>query len=147
MGDERGAVRDGNERRERSGEDHFAGTEGHAEAAKRVRKPCHRIQRRALDGGADAGRYRFAILLDEQAGEREIDVTRIDFIGTQHIDPARRVVRHGVLDPDVPSGDAAVDDFKAGTRPEEHTYELKSLMRISYAVSCLQKTKYSNIYL
>src|SRR3546814_11728951 len=73
-------------RSERSGEDHFAGTEGHAEAAKRVRKPCHRIQRRALDGGADAGRYRFAILLDEQAGEREIDVTRIDFIGTQHID-------------------------------------------------------------
>src|SRR3546814_1707849 len=91
MGDERVAVRDGNERRERSGEDHFAGTEGHAEAAKRVRKPCHRIQRRALDGGADAGRYRFAILLDEQA------------------------------------------------RSEEHTSELQSLMRISYAVFCLKK--------
>src|SRR3546814_7717042 len=29
--------------------------------------------------------------------------------------PARSVVRNGVLDPDVPSGDAAVDDFKAGT--------------------------------
>src|SRR3546814_13844314 len=38
MGDERVAVRDGNERRERSGEDHFAGTDGHAEAAKRVSK-------------------------------------------------------------------------------------------------------------
>src|SRR3546814_19623862 len=65
MGDERVAVRDGNARRERSGEDHFAGTEGHAAAAKRVRKPCHRIPRRALDGRAAAGRYRFAILSPE----------------------------------------------------------------------------------
>src|SRR3546814_9948358 len=31
------------------------------------------------------------------------------------------------------------EGFYAG-RSEEHTYELKSLMRISYAVFCLQKT-------
>src|SRR3546814_10127878 len=29
------------------------------------------------------------------------------------------------------------------TRSEEHTYELTSLMRISYAVFCLKKKKYS----
>src|SRR3546814_6637698 len=29
-------------------------------------------------------------------------------------------------------------------RSEEHTYELQSLMRISYAVFCLQKTNYNN---
>src|SRR3546814_2656643 len=29
-------------------------------------------------------------------------------------------------------------------RSEEHTSELQSLMRISYAVFCLQKTKYKN---
>src|SRR3546814_2675228 len=29
------------------------------------------------------------------------------------------------------------------TRPEEHTSELQSLMRISYAVFCLKKTTYS----
>src|SRR3546814_9840006 len=29
-------------------------------------------------------------------------------------------------------------------RSEEHTYELQSLMRISYAAFCLKKTKYNN---
>src|SRR3546814_3424785 len=33
----------------------------------------------------------------------------------------------------------AVDDRQAGTRSEEHTSELQSLMRISYAVFCLKK--------
>src|SRR3546814_2533136 len=33
---------------------------------------------------------------------------------------------------------------KRGTRSEEHTSELQSLMRISYAVFCLKKKKYSN---
>src|SRR3546814_1281694 len=31
-------------------------------------------------------------------------------------------------------------------RSEEHTSELQSLMRISYAVFCLNKKKYNNIY-
>src|SRR3546814_6535615 len=31
-------------------------------------------------------------------------------------------------------------------RSEEHTSELQSLMRISYAVFCLKKTKYTNKY-
>src|SRR3546814_2777667 len=31
----------------------------------------------------------------------------------------------------------------AGLRSEEHTSELQSLMRISYAVFCLKKTKYT----
>src|SRR3546814_10478858 len=42
----------------------------------------------------------------------------------------------------------AVDDFADGgvfmTRSEEHTSELQSLMRISYAVFCLKKKKDSN---
>src|SRR3546814_9956172 len=33
-----------------------------------------------------------------------------------------------------------------GTRSEEHTSELQSLMRISYAVFCLQKTQPTNAY-
>src|SRR3546814_7575004 len=32
---------------------------------------------------------------------------------------------------------------RGGTRSEEHTSELKSLMRISYAVFCLKKKKYT----
>src|SRR3546814_3485717 len=34
--------------------------------------------------------------------------------------------------------------YDAGLRSEEHTSELQSLMRISYAVFCLQKKKNSN---
>src|SRR3546814_7706140 len=39
-------------------------------------------------------------------------------------------------------GDAL--DLAAGTRSEEHTSELQSLMRISYAVFCLKKNKNPN---
>src|SRR3546814_4949534 len=47
-----------------------------------------------------------------------------------------------------------IDDIVTGVlaaldnppRSEEHTSELQSLMRISYAVFCLQKTKQRNIY-
>src|SRR3546814_18341345 len=35
-----------------------------------------------------------------------------------------------------------MDDVDRGRRSEEHTSELQSLMRISYAVFCLQKKKY-----
>src|SRR3546814_7148205 len=38
------------------------------------------------------------------------------------------------------SGEAMKDDFKKA-RSEEHTSELQSLMRISYAVFCLKKKK------
>src|SRR3546814_4517647 len=34
--------------------------------------------------------------------------------------------------------------FGRGPRSEEHTSELQSLMRISYAVFCLKKKKYTN---
>src|SRR3546814_10035223 len=47
-----------------------------------------------------------------------------------------RPVRASVLpDREVPH------DFRGGHRSEEHTSELQSLMRISYAVFCLKKTK------
>src|SRR3546814_9100720 len=35
-----------------------------------------------------------------------------------------------------------IDDTNGRTRSEEHTSELQSLMRISYAVLCLKKKKY-----
>src|SRR3546814_3942765 len=37
--------------------------------------------------------------------------------------------------------DMDADSFKKGHRSEEHTSELQSLMRISYAVFCLKKKK------
>src|SRR3546814_4100007 len=42
--------------------------------------------------------------------------------------------------------DAASDaDFPVAGRSEEHTSELQSLMRISYAVFCLKKKKYNTL--
>src|SRR3546814_10240528 len=38
-------------------------------------------------------------------------------------------------------GPARLDDAPGGERSEEHTSELQSLMRISYAVFCLKKKK------
>src|SRR3546814_8355557 len=46
-------------------------------------------------------------------------------------------------------GPAEHEEDDDGTRSEEHTSELQSLMRISYAVFCLKKktnTKNTNIY-
>src|SRR3546814_985033 len=61
--------------------------------------------------------------------------------------------RSGPLDPalperaailDVELGIAGIDrDLVAALRSEEHTSELQSLMRISYAVFCLKKKKHS----
>src|SRR3546814_6949862 len=39
------------------------------------------------------------------------------------------------------SGSARISQFVRGQRSEEHTSELQSLMRISYAVFCLKKKK------
>src|SRR3546814_8302308 len=49
-----------------------------------------------------------------------------------------------------PQGPTLIDDIremnigKVVTRSKEHTTELQSLMRISYAVFCLKKKKYKN---
>src|SRR3546814_5665449 len=40
----------------------------------------------------------------------------------------------------------AFDGFKAAERSEEHTSELQSLMRISYAVFCLKKKNKNDIH-
>src|SRR3546814_8494561 len=51
--------------------------------------------------------------------------------------------------PDLPDfqrfHDAFRDDPKSATRSEEHTSELQSLMRISYAVFCLNKKTTSKL--
>src|SRR3546814_6571692 len=46
--------------------------------------------------------------------------------------------KHRTVD-DTPAGGGAGMVLKADVRSEEHTYELQSLMRISYAVFCLKK--------
>src|SRR3546814_3377396 len=64
--------------------------------------------------------------------------------------PAHPVSRPAdAADPDGPAGGAEARGAPAGAsgRSEEHTSELQSLMRISYAVFCLKKKKrYTYIY-
>src|SRR3546814_7691485 len=47
----------------------------------------------------------------------------------------------GLAQPDAGAGHAAGRKLSAQARSEEHTSELQSLMRISYAVFCLKKKK------
>src|SRR3546814_9777561 len=56
--------------------------------------------------------------------------------------PARLLSRHWVIT----DGDGHVEHVRGeGVRSEEHTSELQSLMRISYAVFCLKKQKNNTI--
>src|SRR3546814_2793073 len=59
----------------------------------------------------------------------------------QHADLDLDFQRRGLamLEAAVDAGDASPGDLAYLTRSEEHTSELQSLMRISYAVFCLKK--------
>src|SRR3546814_1566136 len=88
------------------------------------------------------------------------EVAVIDFvdqrgveIGGQRLEPGRVVTAQRDIERDDPRGlarmDRAIahrsarDDEAVEERSEEHTSELQSLMRISYAVFCLKKKKNS----
>src|SRR3546814_1029103 len=91
-------------------------------------------QDRLVQGAAGAGRHRPAV-----EGRRL----------PHHPRPA--FVRYGLVDdPDggptrLRQRDQRAEDRPPGDRSEEHTSELQSLMRISYAVFCLKKKNYKQI--
>src|SRR3546814_13693302 len=55
--------------------------------------------------------------------------------------PHPRGARRGPADLRFPARDREPDEIRRSARSEEHTSELQSLMRISYAVFCLKKKK------
>src|SRR3546814_9125189 len=63
----------------------------------------------------------------------------------QHIRPLLRPVRPGRPKAYPPPLAACKEGVRHVTRSEEHTSELQSLMRISYAVFCLKKKKKDHI--
>src|SRR3546814_9248759 len=96
------------------------------------------------DGGAHVGTISDGsfptTLLTLWGRDRERGRLDLAYLVQQHCrDTARTVGLHdrGVLAPGY-RADVNVVDFD---RSEEHTSELQSLMRISYAVFCLKKTK------
>src|SRR3546814_3194700 len=58
-----------------------------------------------------------------------------------HLEAAHSAELQGFLNPDNPAFAAHPDEVAVPVRSEEHTSELQSLMRISYAVFCLKKKK------
>src|SRR3546814_3480671 len=94
----------------------------------------------ALPGAVDAGLAVFHLGLHHRGPPRRArqhrPAQRIAVAALDHLLAAQRAVRGGQLAPRrADAGDAAV---AAGGRSEEHTSELQSLMRISYAVFCLK---------
>src|SRR3546814_5749919 len=71
--------------------------------------------------------------------ERLVDDPGIEPVGHDQFDPERPAVGVGDFLPFVDPGEAMPSPRGRLTRSAEHTSELQSLMRISYAVSCLKK--------
>src|SRR3546814_7271849 len=79
-----------------------------------------------------------ALVLDghlRQAGVGELPCEAAELLGELHV----RLQALGLL------GGQRGHVERIGDRSEEHTSELQSLMRISYAVFCLKKKKYKKI--
>src|SRR3546814_4524901 len=88
-------------------------------------------QHRARSAGREAGR-RYARLAGQAIADLAANILR-QLFALQH-----RYIAEDVEAADIGRGD---DD-----RSEEHTSELQSLMRISYAVFCLKKKKQHNTH-
>src|SRR3546814_7825963 len=104
--------------------------------------PRGREQRLAL------GNRRIIVLPDQQAAERHFGIERtVRACGSQPADRLRDALRRADLR--IESGerdlgfDVALFGERLEIRSEEHTSELQSLMRISYAVFCLKKQKHT----
>src|SRR3546814_2497684 len=100
--------------------------------AERLRAPRDRAREEI---GADEGRF----LTRQQRARAVREPLRI----FERAKLLRRIDEDVAVgaDPEAPTRREIIDRRK---RSEEHTSELQSLMRISYAVFCLKKKKYAN---
>src|SRR3546814_10887395 len=109
----------------------------------------------ALEGGIAAlavasgmAAVTYAIQTIAQAGDNIVSVSKL-YGGTYNLF-AHTFPRQGLTVKFAPHNDVAAlealidENTKAVFRSEEHTSELQSLMRISYAVFCLKKKKQEN---
>src|SRR3546814_10747220 len=75
-----------------------------------------------------------------KGAETELDRQVLELIKDPLTHMVRNSADHGL---EIPAERAKAGKPEIGTRSEEHTSELQSLMRISYAVFCLKKKKKS----
>src|SRR3546814_14037787 len=86
----------------------------------------------------------YTTLFRSAAIERQRDQPLQDAVGFRRDGPDDVDIGH-VVAPGLPGIGARADpaQLRRQARSEEHTSELQSLMRISYAVFCLKKKKYT----
>src|SRR3546814_7444347 len=101
--------------------------------------------------GHPVGAGQIGLVDDEDVGGLDdAALHRLDLVARsrrQHQHHRIDHVAHGIFD--LPDADRLEQHFGEARRSEEHTSELQSLMRISYAVFCLKKKKKqykTNIY-
>src|SRR3546814_1093874 len=96
---------------------------------------------RLLQGDVGAGKTVVAVaalLAAVQGGHQGAFMAPTEVLAEQHHSSIRPLV-DGIS---VPDDGASLFGERPLTRSEEHTSELQSLMRISYAVFCLKKKKH-----
>src|SRR3546814_10592093 len=89
---------------------------------------------RPLDGALAMSTMRFA---DEVVPRKDIDE-----IPNRRTKPDAKSLKLATQIVDSLAADCKPDQYEDTYRSEEHTSELQSLMRISYAVFCLKKKKH-----
>src|SRR3546814_9930485 len=109
---------------------------GYAESVSRVGPLLHQAGALAV-GDLLAALVDGAVLEQDDAGVRP--GLAFALLGDSRRAVPRVAVEHGLRETAV--GHAEIGDRRT-QRSEEHTSELQSLMRISYAVFCLKKTKH-----
>src|SRR3546814_3709643 len=84
---------------------------------------------------------RLAAVFDRAVGVPDLE-RRVAVRHQRHAQVARVVVQRGAAEAEHGEDVVAGQRHRRGSRSEEHTSELQSLMRISYAVFCLKKKKH-----
>src|SRR3546814_1050073 len=97
----------------------------------------------AVNHAVAIGDARFAVACEEGRAVEVDDVAKLaDKIGRRHRQAGAHHVADHYVEPQLPRLARDRQSLgQAAARSEEHTSELQSLMRISYAVFCLKKKK------
>src|SRR3546814_1931371 len=101
----------------------------------------------ARGGGLFSGRRRLRrLLLRRERRMHDLAVADDAGVGDDLVFPVHRKLLAVLVDQQLDEVVDVAGIEGGGVRSEEHTSELQSLMRISYAVFCLKKKKRTHIY-